>query len=239
VSKILLKIGGVALLLFLFFYGQFFIAPKNILAGIFKRVVDFPVALVSSVVHYDNYPERIRTLELENENLKAQVAAFSQLSGPKIIDGHSVFRANVFSSYPFNTQGRLMIDAGSRAGLKVGLPVTVGGALLLGQIVSVNDDMSEVRTVFDPGWELPVKVGSAGVDALFVGGRTPKLTLITKDKEVNSGDDAYSVGQAFPYHLKIGEVGSIENNKASAFQDASIAISYSVNNVSEVVVLLP
>ena len=147
--------------------------------------------------------------------------------------------AKIFSTYPFNTKSILIINAGSGQGIKESIPVTTGENILTGQIMEVYENYSRVRTVFDPLWQIPVRIGEKEIDGLLQGGPSPRVALIEKDKLIQVGDLVYSASENFPYGLKIGEVEEIkESASGGAFKEAILKMPFNINELREVNVYL-
>lgn len=148
-------------------------------------------------------------------------------------------RVKIYSTYPFNNRADVVINAGSRQGVKKLTPVTAGEDILFGQIVEVFDNSSIVRTIFTDGWRIPARVGPGEVDALLEGGATPKLTMVAKEKELLEGQSVYSAGQDFPYGLTIGKVKNIKDDPSGVFKEAEVEAPYNFNDLREVTIFLP
>ena len=181
--------------------------------------------------------EQIDVLIAENARLKAEVLFLANEPRPVGPEARPELRAKVHSTYPTNNRGLVSVNAGSDEGVREGMPVTVDGFTFLGITEKVGKNWSSVRTRFDTGWQLPVKVGGDAVDALLIGGREPRLTLIVKSGKVGDGDSIYTASKEVPYGLKIGEVKGVLGNSGSAFQEAGVILPYDAN-LSEVLILL-
>lgn len=220
------------------FLSQSLISPKSYLVRGFADLVSRPLGFLASILEDSGDAQEFEKILRENEALKAQILFLSTSPYLEDQDGHSYLRAKVYSTYPFNNRGLITINAGLNHGLKGLLPVTVDGYIFLGQLTEVAPNSSIVRTIFDSGWELPVKAGNLGVDALLVGGREPRLTLIVKEKELARGEDVYVAGKDFPYGLKIGTVKEIFDNPGSTFKEATLNIPYEIGELTETAVLI-
>jgi len=183
-----------------------------------------------------SFDENLR-LKQENESLKAQIQQLEIRNWKLEIPRDNYLVAKVFSTYPFNIKNQITINAGGKQGIKKMMAVTVEGNLLLGYISEVFDEYSIVQTIFDPSWQLPVRIGKEEVDGLFQGGSEPKLVLIAKEKAIQVGDIAYSASQEFPYGLKIGEILEIKENAAGVFKEAVLKIPFNINELREVMVI--
>ena len=217
-------------------FSQPFFFEKSFLSFSFASGVRPFAALVESVFGSSNPSVEDKALIMENERLKAQLLALSR--NPYFTEAASrkYLAVKVYSTYPFNNRDLITVNAGARDGLKPLMTVTVGGYALLGQIIEVRERLSVVRTIFDAGWEMPVKIGEGGVDALLVGGREPRLTLIVKEKQISAGDPVYAAGNDFPFGLKIGSVAAVDDEAGAAFQSAALLTPYEPRDLSEVFV---
>lgn len=174
---------------------------------------------------------------------KTNLASLIQLEAldePQLVsqNNREALVAKVYSTYPFNHRNLLTVNAGAADAVVAGMPVTIDGNFLLGQVIEVSENESVVRTIFDKDFTLSVKAGIAGVDALLVGGSQPALKLIEKNSEVSQSDLVYSAGRDFPYGLKIGKVGQLEDAVADAFKVALLELPYQANYIEEVAILL-
>lgn len=229
---------GLLILFGLLFLSQILINPKNYAVGGTAGLLSRPFAFFTALIEDSKNSEEFERILRENEALKAELLLISQNPYPKISAGHEYVRAKIYSTYPFNNRDLIALNAGAADGLSASLPVTVEGVIFLGQLIEVADHSSITRTIFDAHWELPVKIGTAAIDALLVGGREPRLTLILKEKELSIGEDVYSAGKDFPYGLKIGTIREIFENPGSAFKEASLDIPYDLSSLGEVSILI-
>ncbi len=181
------------------------------------------------------FDENLR-LKQENEELRAQFQMY-QMSGVKYQDDNNkLFSAKVFSTYPFNTKNQITINAGQKQGIKKSAVVILKENILVGQVVEVFENHSVVRTIFDPNWQLPVRIGKDEINALFQGGTEPKVDLIDKEKPLQVGDVVYSASQEFPYGLKIGEISEIKETSAGVFKEARLKMPFNANELREVLI---
>jgi cell shape-determining protein MreC len=109
--------------------------------------------------------------------------------------------------------------------------------VFFGQVTHAGEQVSEVRTASDPQWELSVRVGPNEVDALFVGGRTPRLTLIANAGDVLPGDPIYLAAPGMPYGLLVGYVANVEEDTHHSFKEASVTLPHAHVQVVEVLIL--
>jgi len=161
----------------------------------------------------------------------------------KVLKDNSSFNAkgylvaNVFSSYPFNDQSKLIINLGSDDGVKEGMPVLVTDNVLLGRISKVKKSLSEVQTIFDPNWRSTVAIGSSKIRSLLKGGRIPLLTFINKDKIPAVGDEVINITSEYPYGFYLGKVGEVKVNNSEPWVNASLETGYNPNLLDRVFIV--
>ncbi len=177
-------------------------------------------------------------LKQENENLKAQIQKLEVRDGKWEVQQENFLVAKVFSTYPFNIKNKITINIGEKHGVKKMMVATVGGNLLLGQVVEVFENSSIIKTIFDPSWQLPARIGEKEIDGLFRAGNEPRVILIEKEKSIQIGDIIYSASQEFPYGLKIGEISEIKETAAGVFKEAILKMPFNVNEVREVNIVI-
>ena len=214
-------IGLVIALIFIVFLTGFFIK---------KDFLKEPVFLVRALFSRADLYEENLFLKQQNEDLRAQINELRTTNYKLQTDNY--LTGKIFSTYPFNIKNQLTINAGEKQGVKKGTTATIGENILVGQIIEVFENYSVARTIFDPKWQLPVRIGEEEVNGLLQGGNEPKITLI--EKPVKAGDIIYSAVADFPYGLKIGEISEIKETSSGIFKEAEVKVSYNINELREV-----
>ena len=212
-------------------------APQLLLGAAargFSSLVASPFLALGELVSGESSREAIDRLTLENAALTAELA---RLRGGEPSGRSGMVRASVYSTYPFNHRDFITIGVGASDGIAVGMGVVVAGEFFLGAVHEVFPRSSAVQTIFDTEMSIPVKLGAAGADALLVGGRTPRLTLITSDEEVFPGDRVYAADASLPYGLSVGTVGTVTVAPGSAFQEALLSLPYDPGTLDAVFVV--
>jgi cell shape-determining protein MreC len=140
----------------------------------------------------------------------------------------------------------LTIGVGSAEGVAVGQAVMLKPGLFIGEVSRTTAHQSIVRTIFEAAqtgeatpWQLAVKVGSVGTDALLVADAEPKLTIISRKKGVTVGDTVVLAGKQYPYGVSVGSVGSVIDNPSNVFLEAKLSVPYAITDIDEVFVLVP
>lgn len=182
-----------------------------------------------------NPNQELKELQLKNQGLEQEVA---ELRNKLELSSHQpLLAAQVFSRYPFNDNQSLIIDLGSRAGVKAGWPVLVAENHLLGKVVGVKTDTSEIKTIFSADWRSAIRISPSGIEALLVGGRQPILELIPADAKINLDDEVVSASPDLPLNLFIGRVGEINYSPAASLQQAKLKIDYNPNQIRKVFII--
>lgn len=181
--------------------------------------------------------DEILRLKQENENLRAQIQQQTINNQQRTTSGNYL-TAKVFSTYPFNVKNIVTINTGEKQGIKKSMVATVGENILLGRITDVFENFSVIQTIFDPAWQLPVRIGKEEINGLFKAGNEPKVILIEKEKQIQTDDIVYSASQEFPYGLKIGEVAEIKETAAGVFKEAVLKMPFNVGELREIKILM-
>lgn len=172
-------------------------------------------------------------LAWENERLKFELLKYKEETGRETEPG---LTAEVFSRYPFNNKERLVVNLDGDD-IEADLPVLSPGGYLLGKISAVGIWRSEVQTIFDPEWRSSVAIGDAKTKAVLKGGQPPKLELIPKDAEVEEGEMVFNISPDFPYGKLIGKIQDIKENAEKTWYTASIQVPYTLDEITEIIVL--
>lgn len=184
-----------------------------------------------------SYDEEVVALTSKIAALETKLDMLSGIA--KRLPTHEVrsMPAMTYSTYPFNAKQTLTISVGTAQGILPRMPVLSADQIFVGRVVQVFQDAAVVETIFDPGFEMPVRIGKEGVDAIMRGGAAPFLDLIPKGAHVNEGDSVFTSGTVAPFGVPLGTVGSVRNQDYEAFQSAAVQLPYTLNDLREVLVV--
>jgi cell shape-determining protein MreC len=171
--------------------------------------------------------ELLRLLQQRNAQLEAELISLRLGANP--VAGASK-SAKVYSQYPFSNRSEILISLGRRDGIEPGMAVAIGRSALIGRVREVYKTTSSVQTIFDPSFQIPVRVGDQETDALFSGGLTPELTLI--DGKISPDDPIVSSFSGLPYGLVLGRVGT-----ATSQNESFVKPAFSLKGLRDVLVL--
>lgn len=175
-------------------------------------------------------------LAAQNEVLSARLAKLQNLALQLPNAPPNYLRAMVYSRYPLNFKNEILVDAGANQGVAIGKAVVFQG-ILIGSVEKVFSDSSLVRTIFDGTFKVPVRVGSAGYDALLVGGAYPKATSMEKKAVLHAGDIVYTAASGFPYGLPIAVIRAAGISPDGLFAEAALGFAYDINSVQTVLIV--
>src|SRR3989344_158565 len=185
-------------------------------------------SVLDALAPNDGLQKQILLLQKENADLKARL--FEEAVVPQNT-------AIVYSSYPFNNKSEIIISWGSNEGVSVGDAATYGSNILVGQAKEVTDENSVVTTIFDPGFETAVRIGTGAVDALMRGGNELTLEFISGDADIEVGDRVVTASKELPYGLEIGQVKEIHAEGGSVFKSATLQASFEIKTLRDVSIL--
>jgi rod shape-determining protein MreC len=139
------------------------------------------------------------------------------------------------------TRQRLVLDGGSRDGVRLGQPVIDAGGVL-GQIISVTPTTSVALLLTDPDHALPVEVARSGVRLVVYGnGRSDQLSLVNVplSGDVKVGDSIVTsgLGTRFPAGFAVGTITALRPDDSRAFLVGEVEPAARLNRGRDVLLL--
>jgi cell shape-determining protein MreC len=147
----------------------------------------------------------------------------------------STFIAPVYSQYPLNLKNQLSIAAGTAEGIREG-DIALSNGYLVGIVEKTFENSALVQTIFDKRFQEPVRVGTAGADALLRGGSDPELTLIPMDAAVSEGDKVYAAASGMPYGTPLGALRGLHDAGDKVFRSATLSVPYNIASLKELTI---
>ncbi len=194
--------------------------------------------LLSRVKELEAHNSRLMEYDSENKRLRS-ILGFSEESG------FSGVVASVVGRDASNWVKSITIDRGSSDGLREGLAVVDGNAVV-GQTTTVNPHSSRVLLLTDNSSAIDALAQSSRAVGTVEGGlgrSALKFRYVLKLKEflVNVGDRVIASGQdgVFPKGSLIGVVSKVNPQASGWFQDIEVEPSVDVYRLENVLVLLP
>ncbi len=149
------------------------------------------------------------------------------------------------------SQDSILLDKGSRDGISEGSPVITQHKVLIGRIVKVYRNFSEVILISHPQSSFDGKIieiyesddgTDDGILAMVKGEGNLRLIfdLIPREEEVSEGDllVTSALGGVFPPGLLVGEINQIEKADPEPFYRADISPFFNITKLEQVFIVL-
>lgn len=240
---------------------MFIVRMGNDIASLVSRAVSIPSNTIGSTAnsisnllntfqenqklraHIDELAQdevKLRNLKEENEALKKELDLKATLTD------YDTVSAVVISRSPVTWQSQIIINKGSDAHLKKGMPV-LSGAGLIGSISEVNTNNAKVSLITDTNsssnrFSITIKAKSGDVNGIISGfdANTNQLimTQMTSENEVQKGDlvQTSGLGGIIPKGLYVGKVAKIVKDDYGMTQKIYIKSDLDYNNIPTVTV---
>nr|WP_244755835.1 rod shape-determining protein MreC [Pseudoxanthomonas helianthi] len=178
---------------------------------------------------------RFATAAADNQQLRALLGAAQR-------DELKVQLAPILNIDLDPTRQRLVLDAGSRDGVRVGQTVLDAGGLM-GQIIDVRPMHSTVLLLTDPDHAVPVMVARNGVRLVAYGrGRSDRLELVNipRNSDVKVGDEIVSsgLGGRFPAGFPVGKLRALHPDESHAFWIGDVTPAAQLDRGRDVLLLM-
>ncbi|QHQ27539.1 putative rod shape-determining protein [Xanthomonas albilineans] len=177
---------------------------------------------------------RLQTAALDNAQLR-------ELLGVAERRGLDVQLAPILDIDLDPTRQRLVLDAGSRDGVRVGQSVIDAGGLM-GQVIAVTPLHSTVLLLTDPDHAVPVTVARNG-ERLIAYGRGGSLELrdIPLSAGVEVGDEIVTsgLGGRFPAGFPVGTISTLRPDDTHAFLVGELKPAAKLDRGRDVLLLKP
>jgi rod shape-determining protein MreC len=168
-------------------------------------------------------------------------------SGPQYPKDFRAVNTSVvsFPSGAFSQQ--IVIDAGTRSGIRENTPV-VSADGLVGKVTNAGRSTSVVTLLTDPDSAVPARDLKTRVSGLIRHGQGGTLTLdrVSKDQVVNKGDWIITRGTVdrrypdeYPYGIPIGRVVAVGTSDIASFLTVQVQPLASIDSLDAVAALVP
>ncbi|WP_045737068.1 rod shape-determining protein MreC, partial [Xanthomonas sp. MUS 060] len=177
---------------------------------------------------------RLQTAALDNAQLR-------ELLGVAEHRGLDVQLAPILDIDLDPTRQRLVLDAGSRDGVRLGQSVIDAGGLM-GQVIAVTPLHSTVLLLTDPDHAVPVTVARNGVRLIVYGrGNSLELRDIPLSAGVEVGDEIVTsgLGGRFPAGFPVGTISALRPDDTHAFLVGELKPAAKLDRGRDVLLLKP
>jgi rod shape-determining protein MreC len=135
----------------------------------------------------------------------------------------------------------VIIDAGSNAGIRRGMPVVTEKGLI-GRVDAVIGGAARVQLITDPNSAVAVKLRNAKTESVLIGSISGDLGLqmLSQDANVEKDDLVFTsgLGGGFPPDLLVGQVLTVHRRESDLFQDATVQPVVDFSDLGIVLVIL-
>lgn len=190
--------------------------------------------LIQKNLELESSQALLSNLASENETLKKQLN-FMQESDKNLL-GASIISRDYQNSRSF------IIDAGASSGLFVGMTVLAGGGNIVGQIISITEKTSQVRTIFDMASKISSITQISRISGLARGmGSDLVLDLVPKSYDLKINEMIISSGQdgIWPKGLVVGKIAAIDSDQNQIFKIAHLESLIDWHKLDQVFIIIP
>jgi rod shape-determining protein MreC len=129
----------------------------------------------------------------------------------------------------------IYLDKGAKNGFKEGMPVIVGGGILIGRISKVYKNSSEAELVLDKNNKINAEIQEIQVKGIVQGeyGTSAVMDMIPQTAEIETGQTVITsgLGETYPRGLLIGFIKKKEMTVDQLFQKAFLELPIQFNNL--------
>lgn len=182
--------------------------------------------------------------------LQAEVAQLSEAKkenvslkkdlGFKTKNNFSYEPAEVIAFDPAMLRGTVLINKGSKDGLKVGM-AAISEGFLAGKVLEVSESTAKVQLVTDPQSAIPATIQSTNTNGIVRGeiGFGMVLEKVPQGDPVKVGDMVITsgLGGEMPKGLVMGKIEKIESEKNSLFITANVRPSADLRSLYRLIII--
>jgi len=178
----------------------------------------------------------------ENNKLRAQLDFKSSQEFKTVLASIVAKEGASFSS---DSESRdIIIDKGSRDGMRSGLAVLSEEGIIIGKISEVKSASARVCLTTSPGCQLAASLQNEDKTQGITDGRlglTIEMNYIPQLEKISSGDMVITSGlsESVPRGLIIGRVSGVRSESNEVWQTATIEPLINFNNLTLVAVIIP
>lgn len=248
IYRIAISIASFILIIFLLNFYQkevknFFYKISEPIQKFLWRVGDRVSDFFETITKINKLKKEADELLLKNQELMAEIVSLKELKKENEIlrealeiglkkDFKLIFAQVIGKDV---SQDSILIDQGSKDGIRKGLPVISQQKTLVGEISQVYENFSKVMLISNRESSFDAKIPDTEIYGVVKGKGNFKLyfDLIPKDQEIREGDllVTSALGGVFPPGLLIGEVKEVKKSDVELFQKAEIKPAFDIKEL--------
>ncbi len=206
-----------------------------------KDIFSHAAILEQEVVRLTVDNAKFKELEQDNIKLREQLSFLSANKYKNILA--NVISQNLVFDIKEGDQD-IVIDRGSKDGIKEGLGVIDENGVIIGKISEVRDNLSKICLTTNRSCKFAATIQSQdrtmGITEGDLG-LTIKMNFIPQSEKINIGDTVITsgLGGNISRGLVIGKVSQINNRSNEIWQDVNIEPLFNLNTLTIVTILTP
>jgi len=258
-KKIIFTIIAVIILLIFFTQINLFTPIEGLLTAAFKPLQTILYKTGESIDNSIGLLTSIKKIKKENEELKEKITELTTenfelknlMEQSDILKEELTFinaydyeyvSAKIIGRDPDSLLKTIIINKGTKTGIKKDQPVIAGNGILIGRIIEVNDYIAKALLLSDSRSLVSATIDNSTKTPGLVSGKhgiSLKMTMIPQDQEVKEDDLVITAGleTKTPPNLLIGNIEKISQIEGELFKTATIKPAISYENLSIVSVL--
>jgi len=177
--------------------------------------------------------QQVEEFRLQNERLRELLAFVDEIDRPAL-------PAQVIGEDASSWARTVTIDKGTRAGLRVGLPV-VAAEGVVGRVIKAAPNSSRVLLITDASSAIAALVQRTRTRGVSRGrGDEMSLDYALRDADIIADDLLVTsgMGGVFPKGLPLGRVASVERDQFGLFQRVDVVPAVDFSHLEEVLVIV-
>ncbi len=190
----------------------------------------------------------LREFKAENEELRRKLnfvqenPTYSYVGADVIEYGCGIFPCATVVGKDTNPYLQyIIINAGTRDGVAVGMPVVTSGAAMIGRVARVSRNLAYVQLINNPQSQITAILQESRVTGLVVGTAEGGLMMvdILPDEKVVGGETIITsaTGGLLPRGLILGQVESVTYAESDLFQKATVRPAIDFRRLETVLVI--
>jgi len=204
---------------------------------------------LAGILEIKTFNNEIQNLQIKNQKLISQLVSLKELKKENETLRQALnmglekeFQIQLAYLISKDTsQDSVLIDKGSKDGIKKGSPVITGEKIIVGRVGEVYEDFSEIILITNRKSSFDVQVLDKEIYGVAKGGGSLKidLELIPKEKEILPGEIVVStvLGHIFPKGLLVGEIKEVKKSDLAPFQTAEIKPAFNLEALESLFII--